>query len=277
MEDLVNAKNAALSIVFSRWGELPAKVLSDNYNVPYIIRPSLPLSADDISDLADSINVKLNLDDGLVQSFLESEKIYEKNLLTRVRDVIIENELSTETIIVGDEELAIRLGLYLKNTIGAEIAGIIITDAIAKDSDHETDNKEILAGISDSVHYTSDQKEIDDIIRASQANIILGSSLERGIAEKLDLVLVETSYPVYDSLTINKSLSGTRGQFSFIENYVTEINLHNKIRRQKLYSFVRGEKNIEEWRDVSQRKSYTRIHSSARDINLKEYAASRVF
>ena len=257
--DLSNAKNAALSIVFSRWGELPAKVLNEKYDIPVLLRPSLPVGVEDIKDLANALTEKVSLDEDKVQSFIEREEAYEKNLIYRVRDEIIENGLSKKAILVGDEEQVIRIGRFLKNQVGVEVVGTILTDALKKDEEHETDNEEILKSFSNNVYKTVDQKEINDIIRGSRPEVIFGSSLEREIANKLDVPLVETSYPVFNKLIIGKSNAGVRGLVSIIEDYFTVVREYEYERKLEIEKSLKSI-NKEIWYEKGD--SYGRVKSN---------------
>ena len=257
--DLSNAKNAALSIVFSRWGELPAKVLNEKYDIPVLLRPSLPVGVEDIKDLANALTEKVSLDEDKVQSFIEREEAYEKNLIYRVRDEIIENGLSKKAILVGDEEQVIRIGRFLKNQVGVEVVGTILTDALKKDEEHETDNEEILKSFSNNVYKTVDQKEINDIIRGSRPEVIFGSSLEREIANKLDVPLVETSYPVFNKLIIGKSNAGVRGLVSIIEDYFTVVREYEYERKLEIEKSL---KSINKEIRYEKGDSYGRVKSN---------------
>ncbi len=233
-KDLSNAQNAALSIVFSKWGELPAKVLKEKYDIPVLLRHSVPIGVEDIKDLAKALTDKLDLEEDKIQSFIEKEESYENSLIYRVRDEIIDNGLSKKAILVGDEEQVIRIGRFLKDYVGVEVVGSILTDALKKDEEHETDNEEILKSFSNNVYKSFDQKEINDIIRSSKPEVIFGSSLEKEIANKLNIPLVETSYPIFNKLIIGKTNAGVRGLVSIIEDYFTVVREYEYKRKQDI-------------------------------------------
>lgn len=233
-KDLSNAQNAALSIVFSKWGELPAKVLKQKHDIPVLIRHSVPIGVEDIKDLAKALTDKLDLEEDKIQSFIEKEESYENSLIYRVRDEIIDNGLSKKAILVGDEEQVIRIGRFLKEYVGVEVVGSILTDALKKDEEHETDNEEILKSFSNNVYKSFDQKEINDIIRSSKPEVIFGSSLEKEIANKLNIPLVETSYPIFNKLIIGKTNAGVRGLVSIIEDYFTVVREYEYKKKQDI-------------------------------------------
>ncbi|MBR1623601.1 MAG: nitrogenase molybdenum-iron protein [Pseudobutyrivibrio sp.] len=254
VDALVNAKNASLTIVFSKWGELPAKVLEEKHGIPVIYRESLPISSEDVKALVDSLASYISLDNEKSQSFIEREKRYEDNVLYRVRDEIIEKGISKNAVIVGDEEQVIRIGRFLKDKLGVEITASILADSLKKDDEHIINNDELLSEISKNTYKTVDQKEIDDIIRAGNAEVVFGSSLERNIANKLNIPLVEISYPIFDELILEETTIGVKGEIQIIERYLSSIRLFEKAKNNELLQLVKGNSNIDSWRDRGDNK-----------------------
>jgi len=273
VEDLVNAKNAALSIVFSRWGELPAKLLKEQYQIPYIQRQSLPIGAEGIESLLNEVGKIISLDEENVGSFVEREKAYEQRLIFRVRDRIFEYGLS-KAVIVGTEEEVIRIGSFLDNILGVEIISAILTDSLKKDDEHDADNSDILYQIAANVYIASDQKEIDDIIRSSKAEIVFGTSLEEGIARKLAIPLVKISGPIFNKVILNRASIGTRGEISLIEEYITRIVEFDEVKNKKLAYFVKGEEGGKTWQELSQKTNYTKHSNSITELPTREYISA---
>lgn len=219
--DLENAKNAAVSIVFSRWGELPAKVLNENHKVPFIIEQALPVNYSEEKQLLEKLIDYTDIDEAAIDDFIDSEEKYEKNYLSRIRNDIFELNPGKRAVLVGDEAQVIRYGKILSKVLGIRAYAAVITDANRKDEDHITDNTLLLKQIAEDYYITSDQKDIDDIIRRSGADIIIGSSLEKTEAEKQGSSLIELSYPIYHKSILNQPTAGIRGQIRFIQEFIT--------------------------------------------------------
>jgi nitrogenase molybdenum-iron protein beta chain len=71
--------------------------------------------------------------------------------------------------------------------------------------------------------FSSDGKEIEDKLKSVRPELILGSSLERQIAEELNVPLVEISAPVYDKVYLQQALTGYDGGIRLIEDFSAEI------------------------------------------------------
>ena len=275
VHQLKNAKNAAVSIVFTKWGELPAKVLKEKYDVPVIIRPSLPADANGVQELATALAEIVELDASKVDEFIADEEDFENSILYRVRDEIFEYGLSKTAAFIGEEEQAIRIGGFLKNRFGVEFSAIVLTDALKKDEEHETDNGALLAAISENVYIANDQKEINDILRGSGAEVIFGSSLEKDIAGRLNVPLVEVSYPIVDRVILNKTSVGTNGVISLIEEYVTVVKEYDVRKKEIASSIVRGVQGGESWQERLQKKSYSNKLSSITELQTREYISAQ--
>ena len=276
VRDLINAKNAALTINFSRWGELPARILEEWYEIPILQRPSLPLGTEQVLDLATAVAETIHIDEERIKSFFGNEEVYENDLLLRAREDLIEYDNSQTAVLVGDEEQVIRLGRFLTDFLGKEIKAVILTDALKTDEEHVTDNQELLKEITDSIYITSDQKKIEDIIRSEKPEVIFGSSLEKRIANRLEIPVVETSYPVFEKLILNKADAGIRGTISFMEEYITVVNQYEAEKRKQLLSYVKGEKGGKLWQEQSQKRSYSKKLTLVTQSQTKESLSARM-
>ena len=243
--DLIRAKNAAVSVVFSRWGELPAKLLKEKFDIPFVLESSLPVSVRDEVDLIHRVAEYVPVDPALRESFLQREAAYQQYYTLRIRDDIFEYDLGRRTVIVGDEEQVIRYGKIFKEVLGARVVAAVLTDALKKDEEHETDNTELLASIAETVHITSDEKDIEDIIRQSRAEVVVGSTLEANIAKKRNLSLLALSYPVYHHAILNQATAGVRGQIGVLQKYISTVKRNDQQKKEELRRFVRNAKGGE--------------------------------
>ena len=71
--------------------------------------------------------------------------------------------------------------------------------------------------------FSEDAGEIDDLLSASQADLILGSSLERSVADKLDATFLPISFPIANRLILNRSYAGYEGGLTLIEDLGSAI------------------------------------------------------
>ena len=275
VSDLISAKNASLSIVFGRWGELPAKVLEEKWNIPFIQFDSLPVSAEEEEKLITDIEKYISIDEDLKTEFIQKEKRYEQGYLKRIYEDIVEYDLDKRVVIVADETDAIGIAKQVKRIFNGTIAGIVLTDALKKDEDHVLDNSEILTNLTEKLYKTSDQKDIEEIIKATHPEIIIGSSLEKSEAIQENIPLIEASYPVYLKTILNQPRIGTRGEISLIQEYITSVKQHENQKKQRLLSYVRNVKGGEKWHELSQGKNFIRNSNSTTGLQTKAYTLAQ--
>lgn len=238
VNDLVNAKNAAASLVFGRWGELPAKVLKEKYDIPYLIESSLPVNSDDEEKLIERLSGIVSTDKEKAEEFIRHEKEYEDYYLSRIRDDIFEYDFGQRTVIVGDEEQVIRLGKIFNEYLGKQVVAAVVTDALKKDEEHDTDNTELLNQTAEKIYITSDEKEIEDVIKRTKAEAVIGSSLERRVTDKHDISLLELSFPVYQKSILNRKSAGINGLIEILEDYIDVIKKDQLLKKEKLRASI---------------------------------------
>ena len=237
-EDLVNAKNAAVSLVFGRWGELPAKALKEKYDIPYLLESSLPINSSDEEKLLERLSGLVNLDKEKIENFIRGEKEYEQYYLSRIRDDIFEYDFGQRTVIVGDEEQVIRLGKIFNEYLGKQVVAAVVTDALKKDEEHDTDNTELLNETAEKIYITSDEKDIEDVIKRTKAEVVVGSSLERRVTDLHEISLLELIYPVYQTSILNRKSAGINGLIEILEDYIGVIKRDLLLKKEKLRASI---------------------------------------
>ena len=264
VDDFVNAKYAVASVVFSRWGELPAKLLKEKFDVPYITFSSLPNLVSEEQELIEQVSKYAKIDSEAKEKFLASEEKYQKNYLSRIRDDIFEHDLGKRTLIVGDEEQVIRYGKLFKEVFGSRVVGAVLTDALKKDEEHETDNSSILEAVAENIYITSDEKDIEDIIKRSHAEVVIGSSLERNVADNSNALLLELSYPIYHKSILNQTTVGVRGAVEIVSSYLTTVKQSEREKSDILHDYLKQLKNHNNWQAHSSKNGQVnRILSKA--------------
>lgn len=242
VDELKNASKAAASIVFSRWGEGPAKVLNEKFGVPILFRSSLPLGADNVRSLLIEIGKTVGINDEAIEEIYIKEKAYESFYFEQAIENLVDENYITSVAIVAEEEAAIRYGYFFKEKLGIEIKTIVLTDSLKKDEEHDTNNTAILEALSGNIVITQDKKTIEDNIRKAGADLIIGSSLENEIAEKLDLPLFEIAYPINHRKILNESHIGIKGELTLLEDYIGVAKRFQSARNARLLEKIKENK-----------------------------------
>lgn len=217
--------NAELNIVFSPWGVNIGKHLEEHYGTPYLEFEALPVGAEDTRLFLTKVAEKLNLDSVIVNNFIEEEKKKLDYYIEKILDFYVEYNFQKEFAIVGEASNVLGISRFLTNSFGLIPKVLIITDKV-EDSYKDYLTKQIanfIDGFNVEVYFTEDGGEIKDIVRKSKIELVLGSSLEKEIAEELKVPLQVISFPIIENVVLNKGYAGFRGAISLIEDLSSAI------------------------------------------------------
>jgi nitrogenase molybdenum-iron protein beta chain len=237
VEELIAAPGADLNLVFSKWGISIGEKLKEKYGVPMLAFPAIPTGCSPVREMAEAVVKKLDLDKTEAEAFLEEEEARFRYYLKGLEDVYNDENAGKAIGIVGDESTVIRIGGFLKSCLGATIAAAVVTDSFPNGQAHENENA--LNELGEKIYRTQDGREISDILTRSEADLILGSSLETEIAQKLDIPSLEISYPIRSRLILNKTYSGLRGALRLTEDYLSAITESNRTEEKRLTKKIR--------------------------------------
>lgn len=238
VEELVQASQAAASIVVSRWGEQPAQVILEKYGVPVVDVPGLPIGAKATEQFLQEVAKVVTIDETALAHVLEQAYEQEEYYAGKLRKDLLQEDAITEIAIVGDEAEVTSIAQYATEVLGAKVVAAVLTDVPKKDDVHRRDYKAFLGEIAEQIYLTQDQKKIGEILWQSGVNYILGSSLEAQVAKKLGIPLLEVSYPVYHKTILTKSYAGAEGGLAFAEDYVTKWKEGQAEKKERLLTYI---------------------------------------
>jgi nitrogenase molybdenum-iron protein beta chain len=242
VEELANAQNAALNIVFSKWGLAPARQLELQYNIPNLVFSALPVGPEEVADFVKQVAEVLSLDEEVVNSYLNKEQRRFDYYYQSILEDYFDDAAARPVALVGDESEIVGVAGFLKKYLGVEIQIAVATDYFGKSDLPQNEKSQALSKLAKEVYFTQDGKEINDILTHSDVELILGSSLENQAAEKKGIVNLEISYPVYNKTITNKSYAGVDGALTLLEDYLTAVKKANALKEETLDLYIRGEK-----------------------------------
>lgn len=240
VEELVNAPNASLNLVFSKWGIKVAEELEKLYDIPRITFPSVPTGIREVKSFVQAVAKQLTLEEERVQNFIQKEEEQFRYYFRGIIDSYYKEHVGKAVGIVGDESTVIRTASYLKNYLGVIIEAAIITDFFPSDDNPHSEKAEQLKGLAREVFFSQDGKEINRILKNRDIELILGSSLEDKAAEKKGIVNLKIAYPIYDTAVINKTYAGIRGALTLTEDFITKVKEGNRIREEQLEKVIQS-------------------------------------
>jgi nitrogenase molybdenum-iron protein beta chain len=209
---------AELSLVVSPWGLGPAQELEREFGIPWLDASGLPVGADASSKLLRRLCESVDgADRPLAEAFLTAEARREDYILNVAAEELYRQGAQRDFAIVALSLHAGGLSHFLIDTLGWTPCAIIVTDNPAR-------SPATTASSGDGIRYSEDSGEIDDILLASGAEIILGSAFERPVASQLGVPLIEVSFPTHRP-GLSRGLGGFRGGLALIEEIVQRRTL----------------------------------------------------
>jgi nitrogenase molybdenum-iron protein beta chain len=220
--------HAALNLVVSPWGNDAAHLLEEKYGTPWIDFAGLPVGGGATGRLISSLAEQLRLDDTTVEMVCRREEEVFNRQIARAADKYYTNHFQREFALVGETALVFGLSEFLVDTLGLLPRLIIVTDNPPERAREKIADRlqKQLQEFPAAVVFSEDSGEITDLIRASGAELVVGSSLECQAAASLDVPLLPISFPVRDRLILTKGYAAYRGGLTLLEDLGTAILSH---------------------------------------------------
>lgn len=220
LEGLHNLRSAQLSLVFSSWGLAAARELETRFGIPWINVAALPVGAEEAARLLEMVATALLLNPDRVTSVTNDIRKREGYFLRKLAEAYYLQGWQREFAIVGDSATAVGIATFLTTTLGLLPMVVIITDNPNDQIRSALVEKleKLLPDFDTQVLFSEDGGEITDALLQSPSGLILGSSLERGVARQLQIPLVEISFPITGQLLLDKRHAGSRGALALLED-----------------------------------------------------------
>jgi nitrogenase molybdenum-iron protein beta chain len=214
--------NAALNLVISPWGLPIAQWLEKKYSIPYLDWGYIPVGINDTVALLQTLGERFAIPQERLYSVLQTETQYFIYRMQQVAPSYIRFNFQKEIALIGETAIILGIGRFLQDSFGQTIVLVVITDQSDKDGQIDILQK---ANFDKNVEilFSSNQKEIDEKLYKTAPELILGSSLEQEIADKLAIPLIKISAPVHDKLYLQQTYAGCNGAIRLVCDFADVI------------------------------------------------------
>jgi nitrogenase molybdenum-iron protein beta chain len=215
---------AALNLVVSPWGEVPARLLEERYGTPSMLLQGLPIGSE-TGILLRRLAEQFGLDPLRTELFINREESVLNHQFARLADNYFRAGFQREFALVGESAQVVGISEFLGKNFGLLPRTLVITDNppdILREalSSHLSS---IVPGYDSDVVFSEDRREIMDVVRAGQAQIILASSLERDLAVEMGVPFLAVSFPLADRIVLERGYAGYRGATVLLEDIGSAI------------------------------------------------------
>ncbi len=208
---------AELSLVLSPWGLEPARELERRFGTPWLEAGGLPVGAEASLVLLRLIcEIASSADRAAADGFLAAEARREAYLLDVAAEPLYRRGGQLDFAVVAPSLHAPGLVRYLTGTLGWTPRAVVVTD------DPPAESRAAIEADIGGLRYTQDAGEIADVLRGSAAEIVFGSTLERGVAAELGVPLVEVAFPTARP-GLSRGVAGCRGGSALLEDILQAV------------------------------------------------------
>lgn len=204
---------AALNVVVSKWGVKAAENLRSAYGTPYVFIENTGLGPD-TDNFVKIVGEQLGISKNTVDNFLCSEKKKFDYVIRQFAEYYYSYDFRRKISVVGEESKVIRYGEFLKKYLGMQIQTAVITD-YEGDAQEQRPVKSLEKITSDIVH-SNDTERIEEKLGPDN-EIIFGSELEAGAADRLNAELFIIGNPQNRKLAVSSVDIGYAGAIALIE------------------------------------------------------------
>ncbi|SHO45982.1 nitrogenase component 1 [Anaerocolumna xylanovorans] len=236
--DIRGYGEAGLTILLSdQAGAETAKLLTEFHDIPSI-KADLPIGPSGTKAFLFQVGEALGIDKEYIEAIIEKEERHYYSYLERIIDIYSDIDFQRYAVVAADSYYAYSLTRFLADDLGW-IPFITSINDITEEEEQENYRRkfdsitsetrpkvlfkenagELLKEVRNSWPYNHNQKYYD----AFGPAFVVGSSIERGLAEKLGANFLSVAFPVSNRVVLNKSYAGFRGALTLVEDLISEL------------------------------------------------------
>ncbi|MBR1824771.1 MAG: hypothetical protein IJ779_11160 [Ruminococcus sp.] len=236
IEDVKNAGKASLNILLSPVHGLKAVESAKNiHGIDYIVE-NLPIGSNASVKFALDVAEKLGIDREFAEKALQKEVDRYYQYVDRATDVIADTDFQNYAVVINNSTEALPYTLFLDNEIGWLPEYVFITDEL-NDKQKQLirdrfeaesfENPPELVFETDTFkiqqHITQNRPQFlsDTYNDTLDPVFVLGSTIDRKLAEVLGGKYLNTSFPVISRIIINHTYAGFNGGLALLEDLIT--------------------------------------------------------
>ncbi len=238
LDGIRQAGSAALNIVVSEvYGLGAAALAAERHGIPYLSLP-LPIGPTATAAFLRAVAHKLDLSGPTVEAVIAREKSDYFKLLEPLTDCWNDLDLQRYAIVVGDANYAGALTRFLADDLGWLPELTVCTDPL-----QEEEQQRLVSGLSDldsgyeaNLVFETDASQVIHHLRKKwpagnggtyhntfSPAFVVGSSLERELAQTLGAGHLSVSFPVANRAVIDRGYTGFRGGLRLTEDLISSI------------------------------------------------------
>jgi len=238
LDNLRNSAAASLNIVVSdTFGVEAAQVFEEVHGVPYITVP-FPIGDHGSEIFLRQVGSALGIANAFVEKVIKREQGYYYSYFERLADVYSDLDLQRYTVVVGDSNYTQALTRFLADDLGWLPELVVVTDFLT-DEQQDTVRSNFAgyeSGIEPELVFDTDASNVGKYIawhwgqsgaqkyfEGFNPGFILGSAIERDVAEKLGVPQLTVTYPISNRVVLDRGYAGYSGALRLTEDILSTL------------------------------------------------------
>lgn len=229
---------ASLNILLSEQAGLkPCETFKELHNIPYITA-DLPVGPTGTEEFLIRVGNELNISPYIIHNVIEEERKNYYSYLEQIVDIYSDIDFQRYAIVAADSYYAFALTRFLANDLGwiphltsindihtGEEQKAYLTKFNALTSEtrpkiiFEENAGALVKEIRNSWPYQYNEKYYDALGPA----FVIGSGIERNLAEKIGAGFLAVAFPVSNRVVLNKGYTGFKGGLTLVEDLISQL------------------------------------------------------
>ncbi|WP_438434268.1 nitrogenase component 1 [Gorillibacterium sp. sgz500922] len=241
IENLRQSARASLNLVVSDvYGQATAETYEEVHGVPFLTLP-LPIGDHATAAFLLAVGEALGLEPDQVDQVVAGERRVYYDFLQRLSDSYNDLDFQRYAVVVGDVNYAQAVTRFLADDLGWLPELAVVTDPL------EPEQRERLqarfggfrSGLAPEVVFDPNGNNVGKHINRHwpQSNgqryyegfspgFLVGSVMERDVAEQFKVPLLAVSYPITNRIVLNRAYAGYKGGLSLAEDILSLVVAH---------------------------------------------------
>jgi nitrogenase molybdenum-iron protein beta chain len=238
LDSLKNSAAATLNIVVSdTFGVEAAQVFEEVHGVPYLTVP-FPIGDHGTTSFLRKVGSALGIANPFVEKVIEREQAHYYSYFERLADVYSDLDLQRYTVVVGDSNYTQALTRFLADDLGWLPELVVISDFLT-DEQQDTVRSNFTgyeSGILPELVFDTDASNVGKYIARHwgqssgqkyfsgfNPGFIVGSAIERDVAEKLGVPQLTVTYPMSNRVVLDRGYAGYTGALRLTEDLLSVL------------------------------------------------------
>jgi nitrogenase molybdenum-iron protein beta chain len=224
-------------LLSSQAGVQPAEIFKEVHDIPYI-SVDVPVGPSGTEEFLHKVGRELNINKTLINKVLQEEKVEYYSFFERIVDIYSDIDFQRYALVAADSYYAYALTRFLANDLGW-IPHLTAINDIEEDKEREeylskfesltseTKPKVIFeehaGAILNELRKTWPNNNNQKYYDAFNPSFVVGSGIERSLAEKIGAGFLSVAFPVSNRVILNKGYTGFRGGLTLVEDLITQL------------------------------------------------------